>query len=73
MPPLFQLCHHCIELDEEQINFNGFIYNIVYHNLNKNKVEEVKIKIPEKFSDGSDTLEGCQQISVAAVSQKLLP
>jgi len=46
MSPLSQLCH-CIELDEEQVNFNVFIYNIVYHNLNKNKVEEVEIKVPE--------------------------
>ena len=46
MSPLSQLCH-CIELDEEQVNFNVFIYNIVYHNLNKNKIEEVEIKVPE--------------------------
>ena len=46
MSNLSHLCQ-CIELDEEQINFNVFIYNIVYHNLNKNKVEEVEIKVPE--------------------------
>jgi hypothetical protein len=45
MPPLSQLCD-CIELDVELINFNVFVNNIVYHNFNKNKVEE-EIKVPE--------------------------
>ena len=47
MSPVSNICH-CIELDEEIINFNVFINNIVYHNLNKNKVEQEREKINEE-------------------------